>query len=130
MPIGPIRKNEDLTQRLMDGESPHDLIAEGLPRTTVNRIAERLERGDYKAPPPRGKGSRETSTTTVHLTQEQIVLPSAMFMLYDHCQLIHPEYPQTKSEWLMDVVRCWGEDHAEEIGLHPMMWAYAPIDPV
>ena len=40
----PTPKNEELARRLQDGESAHQLIAEGNPRTTVNRIAERIER--------------------------------------------------------------------------------------
>jgi len=64
---------------------------------------------------------KDPSATVVRLTQQQIVLPGAMFILYDHVRAMNPEYIATPSEWLQDVVQCWAEDHAEEL-LSPMMW--------
>ena len=52
MPSGPTQKNQDLTARLAAGEDPHQLIREGHPKSTVNRLAERVERGDYAPPHP------------------------------------------------------------------------------
>jgi len=42
--------------------------------------------------------------TVVRLTQQQIVLHGAMFILYDHCRKLDPDYEMTPSEWLMLVV--------------------------
>ena len=49
-----------------------------------------------------------------------------MFIPYDFIKVQKPRYEANKSEWLMDVVRCWAEDHADEIGLNPMMWVQSP----
>jgi len=67
------------------------------------------------------------SDTLVRLTQQQIVLPGAMFILYDHCRKLNPEFEMTPSEWLQLVVQCWAEDHAEELQLGPMMWTQNPV---
>jgi len=67
------------------------------------------------------------SDTLVRLTQQQIVLPGAMFILYDHCRMLNPEYDATPSQWLQDVVQCWAEDHAEELQLGPMTWTQNPV---
>ena len=40
MAFVPFRKNDDLAQRLLAGETAHQLIAGGHPRTTVSRLAE------------------------------------------------------------------------------------------
>ncbi len=66
------------------------------------------------------------SDTVVRLTQQQFVLPGGMFILYDHCRKLDPDYEITPSEWLQLVVQCWADDHAEELQLSPMMWAQNP----
>ena len=67
-----------------------------------------------------------TGDSVIRLTEEQFLLPSSIFLLYDHCRLRYPDYKVGKAEWIMDVVRCWAEDHAEELHLNPMTWAYLP----
>ncbi len=59
-PSGPTQKNQDLMARMAAGEDPHRLIREGHPKSTVTRLAERVERGDY-APPSAGPTSRSTT---------------------------------------------------------------------
>ena len=69
---------------------------------------------------------RDASETVVRLTQQQIVLPGGIFILYDHCRKLDPDLEISPSEWLQLVVQCWAEDHAEELQPGPLMWAQKP----
>ena len=60
----------------------------------------------------------------VRLTQEHITMPAACSRSTIEGQ--EPRYQASNFEWLQSVTDCWGEDHTEEIGLHPMTWTYSP----
>ena len=112
----------------MDGEAPVDLIAEGFKKATVYRLNSRLQSGELQPLVEKGLGRqarypKDISATVVRITQEEIVLPGSIFILYHWVKARHPKYEATMAQWLMDVVQCWAEDHAEELGINPMMWA-------
>ncbi len=69
---------------------------------------------------------RDASDTVVRLTQQQIVLPGGMFILYDHCRRLDPDLEISPSEWLQLVAQCWAEDHAEELQLGPLCGPKSP----
>ncbi len=46
------QKYNNLIAYLAAAEDPHQLIREGHPKSTVNHLPERVERGDYAPPPP------------------------------------------------------------------------------
>ncbi len=133
-----LERNEEIWRRLRVGENPLAIVADGFNRDTVYRTKKKVERGEQSPLEKRlaatlpshssggseqGVSANPASDTLVRLTQQQIVLPGAMFILYDHCRKLNPEFEMTPSEWLQLVVQCWAEDHAEELQLSPMMWA-------
>ena len=131
-----LEKNEEIWHRLRAGEDKATIVADGFNRETVNRT-KKVEKGEQSPwrkgwrPCPllstrRGGVGRDASDTVVRLTQQQIVLPGGMFILYDHCRRLDPDLEISPSEWLQLVVQCWAEDHAEELQLNPMMWAQNP----
>jgi len=142
-----LERNEEIWRRLRVGENPLAIIADGFNRDTVYRTKKKVERGEQSplekrlaatltpaTLPSHSSGGSEqgvsaspASDTLVRLTQQQIVLPGAMFILYDHCRMLNPEYDVTPSQWLQDVVQCWAEDHAEELQLGPMTWTQNPV---
>ena len=131
-----LEKNEEIWHRLRAGEDKATIVADGFNRETVNRTKKSRERGTVplekrlaSLPTPvhsSGGVGRDASDTVVRLTQQQIVLPGGMFILYDHCRRLDPDLEISPSEWLQLVVQCWAEDHAEELQLNPMMWAQNP----
>jgi len=140
-----LERNEEIWRRLRVGENPLAIVADGFNRDTVYRTKKKVERGEQSPLEKRlaatlapatlpshsssetGVSANPASDTLVRLTQQQIVLPGAMFILYDHVRAMNPEYIATQSEWLQDVVQCWAEDHAEELQLGPMMWTQNPV---
>jgi len=141
-----LKRNEEIWQRLRVGENPLAIVADGFNRDTVYRTKKKVERGEqsplekrlattltpatlpsHSSGSEQGVSANPASDTLVRLTQQQIVLPGAMFILYDHCRMLNPEFEMTPSEWLQLVVQCWAEDHAEELQLGAMMWTQNPV---
>jgi len=115
---------------LAGGATREQLEAAGYKRSSVYQAQRQLKAAPAmgrQTAQRRAKGSAPNQvrsvTPVLRLTQQQIVLPGAMFILYDHVRAMNPEYIATQSEWLQDVVQCWAEDHAGELQLGSMMWA-------
>jgi len=121
---------------LAGGATREQLEAAGYKRSSVYQGQKQLAKpgdGRRQTAQRRAKGYAPNQVPAVRsvprLTQQQIVLSGAMFILYDHVRAMNPEYIATQSEWLQDVVQCWAEDHAGELQLGSMMWTQNPVVP-
>jgi len=129
----------EIRSALQAGATREQLELAGYKRSSVYQAQKDLAKpgdGRRQTAQRRAKGSApnqvqvvRSATLASRLTQQQIVLPGAMFILYDHVRAMNPEYIATQSEWLQDVVQCWAEDHAGELQLGSLMWAQNPVVP-
>jgi len=123
----------EIRSALQAGATREQLESSGFKRSSIylgqKQLKKAVDDGRRQTAQRRAKGSAPNQVQAVRsvtpvprLTQQQIVLPGAMFILYDHVRLKYPDYIATQSEWLQDVVQCWAEDHAGELQLGSMMW--------
>jgi len=128
----------EIRSALQAGATREQLESSGFKRSSIylgqKQLKKAADDGRRQTAQRRAKGSAPNQVPAVRsvtpvprLTQQQIVLPGAMFILYDYVRAMNPEYIATQSEWLQDVVQCWAEDHAEELQLGPMMWTQNPF---
>jgi len=113
---------------LAGGATKEQLEASGYKRSSIYQGQKQLKKpgdGCRQTAQRRAKGSAPNQVPVVRpvtpvprLTQQQIVLPGAMFILYDHVRAMNPEYIATQSEWLQDVVQCWAEATPESCSIH------------
>ena len=108
---------------LAAGSTRQELLAAGHTASSITKAKKQLADGWPKGLPanpcPRPRASRDVSTNVVQSLPgvERIVLPSGIFILYDFIKAKHPRYEATKSQWIIDVIQCWAEERAEEMGL-------------
>jgi len=130
----------EIRSALQAGATREQLESSGFKRSSIylgqKQLKKAVDDGRRQTAQRRAKGSAPNQVPAVwsvtpvpRLTQQQIVLPGAMFILYDHVRAMNPEYIATQSEWLQDVVQCWAEDHAGELQLGSMMWTQNPVVP-
>jgi len=127
----------EIRSALQAGATREQLESSGFKRSSIylgqKQLKKAADDGRRQTAQRRVKGSAPNQVRSVtpvpRLTQQQIVLPGAMFILYDHVRAMNPEYIATQSEWLQDVVQCWAEDHAGELQLGSMMWTQNPVVP-
>ncbi len=72
------QKYNNLIAHLAAGEDPHQLIREGHPKSTVNYLPDRGVEGRNHPSTPRCY-VRDTTTTGLRLTQEQMVSPEPLW---------------------------------------------------